>query len=282
MRASKTVRDIRDNKKKASCPVSPPKVQSLPRDMHISGAEGIYPKHEIQAVVQNYIARAREHPKGKPDSIVITIEKIQQRPKAITSLNVTTVRCRSIAQASVVISKLLSISDISKKAAAAALRIVQDRDTMRGAALVMAGSGIRVEPDSSRGIRTSRMGISRAADKKLSAALRKVEIDTQTVKEAIILASKVAFCPGIMAELCISDDPEYTTGYVASGTLGYVRIPHIKKKGDSCGGRVFFLADDADIPSVIQYLKKTPAIIDRISECHGTRSIDEILDRHHQ
>jgi len=133
-----------------------------------------------------------------------------------------------------------------------------------------------------RGVRASRFGIDRPAEKSLSRQLNTLGINTQTVREALVLASKVASCGDVVAEVCISDDPDYTTGYVASAHLGYVRIPHIKKKRDRRGGRIFFLKEDADIRRVIQYLEKAPAIIENITACFGEKTIDEIIDRHHQ
>ena len=35
---------------------------------------------------------------------------------------------------------------------------------------------------------------------------------------------------GVVAELCWSDDPDYTTGYVAGKNIGYVRIKPIYKQ----------------------------------------------------
>ena len=250
--------------------------------VHISGAEGIYAKSEISTIIQEYITRARNHPKGKPDSIVITIEKIRQKPKHVSALPVSTVECCSTPQASTIIKRLLTMSGISTKAITTALRIVQNKETMRGAALILSQSGKRVDPGRLRGVRASRMGISKTAENALSAALKQQAIDTATVREAITLASKVASCNDVVAELCISDDPDYTTGYVASKKLGYVRIPCIKKKGSKAGGRVFFLDDEADIPAVMRYMEKTPVIIDGLAACYCTSTIDEIIDRHHQ
>jgi 6-carboxyhexanoate--CoA ligase len=85
-----------------------------------------------------------------------------------------------------------------------------------------------------------------------------------------------------VAEVCISDDPDYTTGYVASEYLGYVRIPHIKKKRDRRGGRIFFLKENADILHVISYLEKTPILIEGIKPCSGEKTIEGILDRYHK
>ncbi|MDO9289556.1 MAG: 6-carboxyhexanoate--CoA ligase, partial [Thermodesulfovibrionales bacterium] len=46
--------------------------------IHISGAEGIFKESDVQKVCGGYIKRAVNHPRGKPDEIVITIEKIKQ------------------------------------------------------------------------------------------------------------------------------------------------------------------------------------------------------------
>jgi 6-carboxyhexanoate--CoA ligase len=251
-------------------------------DVHISGAEGICSKDEIQKIVQKYVDRAIAHPRGRPDSIVITIEKLNKPLRSITALPVMTVKCRSSASAQPIIHKLLNESGVSMKAISSALLILQNRETMRGASLVLASSGRRVEPDMQRGVRASRFGIAGPAEKALSAQLKTLGINTQTVREALVLASKVASCRDVVAELCISDNPDYTTGYVASEYLGYLRIPHIKKKRDRRGGRIFFLKEDADIRNVIQYLGKTPAIIRHITPCSGEKTIHEILDRHHQ
>ena len=92
---------------------------------------------------------------------------------------------------------------------------------------------------------------------------------------------KVSSCNHVIAELCISDDPDYTTGYVASRDFGYTRIPHIKNKGNKSGGRVFFVKEGVDIRNVIGYLEKKPVVINKISSCKGIESIDEILSHPH-
>jgi 6-carboxyhexanoate--CoA ligase len=152
---------------------------------------------------------------------------------------------------------------------------------MRGAALITAEKGRRLEPDRQRGIRVSRLGITKPALKELSSKLSKYDINTATVQEAIILASKVLSCEQVMAELCISDDPNYTTGYVASRGFGYVRIPHIKNKGSSSGGRAFFVKEGIDIGDIMEYLERRPMIIGKVSSCKGTVPIDEILNYPH-
>lgn len=247
---------------------------------HVSGAEGIYPKNMLHAIVQSYIDRARRHSRGKPDAIQITVERLTQKPRQVAALPVVTLKCTSPAQAESRIRSLLAAAGISERSLTAALSIVRNRPVMRGAALVHSRSGKRVEPDRIRGIRASRLGIAAAAEKRLSRQLSKFNINTNTVKEALVLASKVAAHPDIVAELCVSDDPHYTTGYVATASFGYIRIPHIKKKKNAAGGRVFFLKETADTQTVVRYLERTPVLVSVIQPCRGEASLHEILDHH--
>ena len=85
--------------------------------------------------------------------------------------------------------------------------------------------------------------------------------------EAIVLASKVQQAPGIVGEICISDDPEYVTGYVASHTLGYRRISHVKEAGDPAGGRIFLFRGTPELAAeCIDYLQNRPVLVEGIPE----------------
>lgn len=232
-----------------------------PDEIHISGAEGLYEASQVSMVAEAYLLRAVHHPRGEPDKVVITVEKVRRNPRVVSCLPFSTVPCRSAGGAQKIAEELLSGSGVSRRAIRRALRLVSGRAAMRGGVVMRALSGLRVEPDRKRGLRVSRLGMEKAAGKRLSERLSKEGIDTVTVKEAIVLASKVASCRGVVAELCVSDDPGYTTGYVASKGLGYVRIPHIKKKGSLSGGRVFFIEEDADVKRVTEYLEKRPVLV---------------------
>lgn len=248
-------------------------------EMHISGAEGIYEESERQRVVGQYVTRALNHSKGLPDKIIVTIEKVSRKPRTVRSLPVTTVKCKSPSEAEGIIACMLSDSGVSAAAVRTAGKVLKAR-TMRGASLVSTVTGERVEPDRERGVRASRLGITKRAERTLSRRLAREGIDTPTVREALILASKVAACRSIKAEVCISDDPGYTTGYVASRKHGYVRIPHIKKSGSRMGGRVFFVEEGSDIDHVVEFLEKLPILVERPGICRGTLSIDEIIIPH--
>lgn len=236
------------------------KTEESGKEIHISGGEGLFSKGEIIDAVNTYIKRAMEHPRGRPERITITIEEIKESPKKIPLLNVRTLSCESPSHAKVLIRAILKEHNIKERAIEKALNHLYSCNSMRGAVLMDSMTGKRLEPDKERGVRASRLGIEKRALRRLERYLDKMGINTTTVKEALILASKVAACPDIIAEVCISDDPDYTTGYVASKEIGYRRIPSIKDKGDPTGGRVFFVRHGADIEKIIHYLEKKPII----------------------
>lgn len=260
MRASKNTerkaRSVRRKERSAK--------RQTPNAEHISGAEGIYEEKDILQICSEYLKRAVNHPRGKPDEIVITIEKIKQKIKTIPLLSVKTLKCKSPDEAKRIIIQKLAFPCISKQAVNNGFKVLKSRKAMRGASLILAGSGKRAEPDKNRGVRVSRMGIGKTAGRMLAQKLSKMGINIATVKEALILASKVASCPDIIAEVCVSDDPDYTTGYFASEKEGYLRLANIKKSGEMHGGRVFFIKENADIARVIQYLKGIPVIIRKV------------------
>lgn len=231
------------------------------KELHISGAEGIFDKNDIGKALNYYLKRAMGHSRGSPDKIIFTIEKVNSDLLKIPALAVTTLECFSPEQARRLITEQLLELGITKVSIKEGFNILDAYTPMRGAALVRMLSGCRADPDKLRGVRASRLGIEKEFNRKLNMMLAKLGINTERVKEALVLASKVAYHEDIVAELCISDNPEYTTGYIASKKYGYVRIPNIKCCGDMSGGRVFFIREDANISSLIKYLEKTPVII---------------------
>lgn len=248
-----------------------------PLVLHISGAEGIYEESERLRAVQSYVARALNHPKGSPDSIVVSIEEITRKPRMIRALPIRTAKCDSPVRAKGIIRRILKKAGVSATALSAAEGVLND-GRMRGASVVSAVAGRRLEHDRARGVRASRLGITAEADRTLSRRLARRGIKTTTVKEAVILASKVAACPSIIGEVCISDDPDYTTGYVSSREFGYVRIPHIKKMGSRRGGRVFFVSEGSDVEGIREFLEDMPVMINEAGRCGGTFSFDEIIN----
>ncbi|VVB89814.1 6-carboxyhexanoate--CoA ligase [uncultured archaeon] len=246
-------------------------------EMHISGAERLVDEKNIKIAAVSMIERALSHDRGKPDFINISVEEIETPIKEITSLPINLVNVNSVEEGKKVAKKVLSHIGIPYLCVEKAFTLLEngpsDGENMRGA-IVMDMKGERLEPDKRRGIRASHMDITPIASLLLADALSKKGLTRHFthVKEALVLATKVAFTKGSIAELCWSDDPFYTTGYVASGKLGYVRIPHLKKEGDYRGGRVFFV-DNVNITDYIEEIEKTPVLITKFD---GLREISDL------
>jgi len=251
------------------------------KEIHISGAEGLYEPSHIREVVGKYVERALSHPKGRVDKIVVTVEDVRQKPREISSLPLATVKCQSPAEAEKIARRLLQSLGISERAMQKAFALIRSGG-IAGAVVITGGSGIRLDRGRRRGIRVSRLGLSRQASASLSQKLSHLGINTNTVREALTLASKVLSSRQIIAELCVSDDPDYTTGYIASKKFGYMRIPNIKSGRRKEGGRAFFVREGAGIEHISNYLERTPLMITDIAPCRGLTTIDEILGNPHR
>ena len=220
---------------------------------HISGAERIVKLEEVGAIAQSLADRALYHSKGTADFINITVDVIQSNEITyIDCLQVEEHRANTIAEAHQLAIELLQGTHITEVAIQNAMTFLKELDSsMRGAMLVDATTGKRIDIGN-RGVRVSHM------DSFDSESLG----DNEHMREALVLASKVQSAEGIVGELCWSDDPDYTVGYVACNGI-YHRIPKMKELGSHIGGRVFFVRSEIDRESVIEYLEKAPVLVQR-------------------
>ena len=197
--------------------------------------------------------RALHHSKGTADFINITVDLIP--PEKISYIDCLTVeehKTSSIPESHQLATKLLQGPTISETAVHKAISMLKSLDrSMRGAMLVDAMTGERLD-EGNRGVRVSHM------DSFDSHALG----DNEHMREALVLASKVQSADGVVGELCWSDDPDYTVGYVACNGV-YHRLPHMKELGSDIGGRVFFVRSNIDSESVIEYLESAPVLVQR-------------------
>ena len=222
-------------------------------EQHISGAERIVSRDAVEAVCSAMAHRALTHSKGDPDFINIKIEKVCEKDiQILKALPVTRIDVDTWQQG---LDKAFELVG----EAAAGIReklpeLLQATFPMRGAMLYDIATGTRLEPDQQRGVRATYMD-----------ALHSSTVDSckNHFNEAIVLATKVANAPGMVAELCISDDPNYITGYVASKELGYVRIMKMKEMGDENGGRIFlFDSRKAKAEDCIEFLQKKKVLVE--------------------
>lgn len=223
------------------------------REQHISGAERIVNRDSVEAVCTAMVRRAMTHSKGDPDFINVKIEKVHESDiQILKALPVTRVDVETWQEG---LEKAFGVvGDAAVGIREKLPELLRETFPMRGAMLYDIATGERLEPDHERGVRATYMD-----------ALHSSEVDgcKNHFNEAIVLATKVANAPGMVAEFCVSDDPNYVTGYVASKELGYVRIMKMKEMGDENGGRIFlFDSRKASAEECIEYLQKKKVLVE--------------------
>jgi len=232
------------------------KMRASRNGKHISGAETIVEREKVEEYVLKFIRRAFSHELGTPDFISIKIEEIQEDIEYVPHLPITTLECRSKEEAREVARDILKREGIKEEVIEEAFKIVE-RGGMRGAS-IMNLQGERLEPDKERGVRVKCISTSEELREKI---LRE-KLGTERTVDAIGIATK-AIDLGVIAELCISDNPSYTTGYVAT-KRGYFRITNLKERGEP-GGRVFFVdisrEEKERLERLIRDLENKPYII---------------------
>lgn len=235
-------------------------------EKHISGAERLLCFSELEDAASRMLARALDHPRGQAKKIKLSLLPVT--PSTIKSgplLDLSTLRVDNWQEGRQRACALLVATGVAPGVADQALEQLAkgpalDGGVMRGAMLVNAITGERLESDRVRGVRVSRMDIDPSKRLKIETFLEHKSLHNSRIIEAWVLASKVAFYPEIIAELCWSDDPDYVTGYVASAHNGYQRITHLKQAGDEIGGRIFFLRPGVDLDPLVEQLQYEPIL----------------------
>lgn len=254
------------------------RMRSEAEGRHISGAERLLTFADLGDAVIAMLQRALFHSRGRADSINFQIEEVSA--DQVVSGNLPDLYNNQVVdwrQGRDLAYEMLVTMGVTQHAAAGAISSIDsgaapDGQSMRGAMLVDADSGERLEPDQMRGIRVSRMDLTDPACLQLKQLLSAQQLDNSHVIEALTLAAKVIAAPGVVAELCWSDDPDYLSGYVASVNYGYQRISLMKPAGEQRGGRAFFVRCGKErIPALIEWLEKTPLMINRLGRIHVPR-----------
>ena len=240
---------------------------------HISGAERIAHAGDLHSVSASLIERALKHEKGKPDAINISVKLIDKPIQTLDTLPIKTMHAEDVSTARQIAQKLLHCTGIGEDMARDAIELLAkgaapDNTVMRGAVILDSKTGQRLEPDKYRGVRASTMDMTQEASADLKKHLKACALADRfsSISEALVLATKVARMDGTVAELCWSDDPNNTVGYVASSQLGFVRITNLKPEGSSIGGRIFFVEHGVDLDSYIYGLEKEPVLINKINK----------------
>jgi 6-carboxyhexanoate--CoA ligase len=214
---------------------------------HLSGAERIVPASAAGEAAAALTQRAMLCPGGPATEVHCSLERIDPARLRTGRLpDISTYQVDSWRAGRRAAKRLLVQAGVSADVAGRAVDVLAKGagpggKVMRGAVIMDAATGERLESDPARGVRVSRMDLSAELRPQLERALAAAGLAHPRVLEALVLAGKVLQGPGMVAELCWSDDPAYATGYVADPRAGYQRITAMKPAGDLYGGRVFFV-----------------------------------------
>jgi 6-carboxyhexanoate--CoA ligase len=241
---------------------------------HLCGAERIAPAEALPELAAALVARAMAHAGGTPETAHCTIERL---PGSIPLCRLPAVSTWAVADCTTgraAARALLLRAGVAAAGADAALRLLASGPApggtvMRGAMLIDALSGARLEADPAKGVRVSRMDLAPEARAELLAALAAAGLGHHRVAEALVLAGKVLQAPGVIAELCWSDDPDYLAGYVADPRHGYQRITRLKDAGDFLGGRALFIDSRGwDRDACVTFLERQALLFATLGALH--------------
>ncbi|WP_195250968.1 6-carboxyhexanoate--CoA ligase [Romboutsia sp. 1001713B170207_170306_H8] len=253
------------------------KMRSSKNDEHISGAECIVDEYNLEDAVFILLKRARNHSKGKSDFINIKIEEISKsKLEFVNPLEVTTIETNDIFESLECIKYILNKLGIDNDKSIKILKLFREIKNMRGAILLDINTLERLEEDRTRGIRATYMDFE---DNSLY-HLDKCKAHNSHFTEALALSSKVTNAPNIFGEICYSDDPNYTAGYIACKKYGYIRFDNLKEIGDKRGGRIFlydpFLDKEYTLNDTINYIENTKVIVKNNINIKQSISYNEI------
>ncbi|WP_456464539.1 6-carboxyhexanoate--CoA ligase [Persephonella sp.] len=227
---------------------------------HISGAERITPHEEINTVI-NQLYHRLSHKEF--DSINIKIDILKEKPllveKTLPIVNLTFKDHKKANKTAVqIIQKQTGLSEEKIKQLIDLIHsgASPDGENMRGAMIVDL-SGNRLEKDQFRGVRTTHVDYLER-DKIIQKLIKKGF--TERTADAIALTTKNMLHKDIIAEYCISDEPDYLTGYISTKEA-YYRLTPLKEKGNKKGGRIYFIKNGADIDEIYRFLEEKPVLI---------------------
>ena len=240
------------------------KGRSSLKGIHISGAERIVIEEKIQQTIKEIYKKLTRAPF---DNLNIKVEFITQKPIIIKdSLKIFNLTFKNHYEANnKAVKILMETTGLKENVIENFINQIHTgpsprKTNMRGA-IIVNQLGKRVELNQFRGVRTSTVDFeNREAilDKLINWGF------TERTLDALAISTKNLNHPDIIAEYCISDEPDYLTGYVATKKF-YYRLTPLKKKGNIHGGRIYFVNNKVDLKELYYYLEKYPVIIKNVS-----------------
>lgn len=237
------------------------KMRATLEGKHISGAERITTKENVSSVINLLSSRPKIY-----DFMNIKVEKINHLDFIERALNIKTIKAYDYKEANRIAIDILEKVGISKKISEKSIELIHsgaspDKGNMRGAMIVNL-NGERLEKDRYRGVRTVNVDFE---DRERITQILKEKGYTERTVDALAIATKNLNYPEIVAEYCISDQEDYTTGYVAIKGV-YYRIFSLKEYGNKKGGRIYFVKNGTDIDLLYDYLGSKSFLIKDIGD----------------
>ncbi|RUM58426.1 MAG: 6-carboxyhexanoate--CoA ligase [Persephonella sp.] len=236
------------------------KARSSKEGLHISGAERIVEENKIDETVLKILKKVR---RNEADFISIKIEKLKLKPIVVEkTLCIEDIKFNDYKEANrYVLNILKDITGIDKRDLKHLIDLIHNGaspngENMRGA-MIVNQKGERIELNKYRGIRTRNIDF--IGRENILKKLQKLGYTERTL-DALAISTKNLLNENIIAEYCISDEDNYTTGYLAIKNK-YLRITPLKRMGNKFGGRIYFVKNETDIYKLYDYLENCPILI---------------------
>lgn len=238
------------------------KMRASKDGVHVSGGERIADRSKIKQILDELIDRPVEF-----DFMNIKVQKLENVNYVKKSLDIYNYTFQDYVQANEFAARLITEeTGLSREIVERYIRLIHsgasdDGNVMRGAMLVDT-DGERRELDRNRGVRTTNVDF---LDREyITTQVLEKGFTARTV-DALAVATKNINHKDILAEYCISDDPNYLFGYVAIKDM-YIRIFPLKQEGNPKGGRIYFIKKDANIHDLYRYLEEESILIEGLGE----------------
>ncbi len=239
------------------------KIRASKKGAHLSGAERIVEEKNLNNVIDQLYKRVK---RKKPDAVNLKIKKLTEKPFVVPfTLKIKELRFSSYKEANTkAVQMLHNITGINIHKIKELINLIHtgaspDRNNMRGA-MIVNQKGERIELDPYRGIRTTTVDFV-DREKTLKYLLEKGF--TERTLDALALTTKNMLHPDIIAEYCISDETDYTTGYISDKNTYYRFLP-LKEKGNPKGGRIYFVKNSTNLEQLYKFLQEKPVLIKNV------------------
>ncbi|MGV3188438.1 6-carboxyhexanoate--CoA ligase [Staphylococcus chromogenes] len=217
------------------------KMRASEDNQHISGAETICEAKDIEQVIAAYFHKGFQHENGDADFLNLKIEKITSPLVQLQALPIIEVQSQTFKQ-------LALDRKITDKAMEQAWQYITNPTCYRGAIILDATTGERLDNFGERGCRVTHFCFQHQSSKSPL---------NERVRDALSIASIIQSNEGVVGELCVSDDVNYTTGYFADAK-GYHRLHNVKMKGSRVGGRIIFVNQKFQLESFLYFCQQQP------------------------